>query len=52
MRNLVWRRCIASGDQPNFRRGELINCGCLFCAVAVYRLTSVTIREWSDRMEL
>ena len=27
--NLVWRRCMASGDQSNFRRGELVACGCL-----------------------
>ena len=50
--NLVWRHCMASGDQSNFRRGELVACGCLSWVFAVYRLSSVTIREWSDRMEL
>ena len=50
--NLVWRRCMASCGQSNLRRGELVECGCLSLTGVVYRLTSVTIREWSDKMEL
>ena len=46
------RRVIASGVQSNLRRGDGVEKGDGVCRGVVYKFSSVSMMEWSDKTEL